>query len=67
MRPPRIALLVSLLAAPPAGLLLPLPISLNSSLALAQTLQPGKAEANRLLQQGIEQFRRNQYQKAIES
>ncbi|MBD1860058.1 MULTISPECIES: CHAT domain-containing tetratricopeptide repeat protein [Trichocoleus] len=68
MRPPQIALLVSLLASFPAGLLLPLPLLPFSSLsALAQTLESRDAEAKRLLQQGGQQYGKSQYQEAIES
>ncbi|MBW4491248.1 MAG: tetratricopeptide repeat protein [Trichocoleus desertorum ATA4-8-CV12] len=68
MRPQQIALLVSLLAFFPAGLLLPLPLLPFSSLsALAQTLESRDAEANRLLQQGFQQYGKSQYQEAIKS
>ncbi|MBD2095677.1 CHAT domain-containing protein [Trichocoleus sp. FACHB-591] len=68
MRPQQIALLASLLASLPAGLLLPLSLPFGSPLsALAQTLESRNTEASRLLQQGIQQYRRSQYQQAIKS
>jgi CHAT domain-containing protein/tetratricopeptide (TPR) repeat protein len=45
--------------------LLPIPSYLFSSTAQAQTSQDRKTEADKLLQQGIQQYQRSQYQAAI--
>jgi len=68
MRPPKIALLVSLLAPLPAGLFLPLPFgAIASSAAQAQTPDARQTDADRLFQQGEQQLQTSQYPAAIES
>ncbi|MBD2121526.1 CHAT domain-containing tetratricopeptide repeat protein [Trichocoleus sp. FACHB-262] len=68
MRPQQIALLVSLLASLPAGLVLPLSITSNPTpVAQAQILESHETEADRLFHQGEQQFHQNQYREAIES
>ena len=47
--------------------LLPIPSELLSITAQAQSSQDRKAEADRLLKQGIQQFQRSQYKAAIHS
>jgi tetratricopeptide (TPR) repeat protein len=69
MQPGRIGItaLITLLAAATTTIIPNFPGSLSASPALAQTAANGKAEADRLREQGNEQLDAGQFQAAIQS
>ena len=63
----RLITLLTLVAALSGVAVVNLPVAFTSSRVLAQTVDLRKAEADRLFQQGREQFKTNQYKAALQS
>ena len=63
----RLITLITLVATLSGAAVLKLPIAFTASRVLAQTVDGRKAQADRLLQQGIEQLNISQYESALQS